>query len=147
MCRSGTWPVAETSGDRALPEPTPETDHYWAGLRDGRLLLQNCRGCDEPYFPPRPFCPSCGGREVDLLEASGKATLESYIISHRPVPGRPAPFVIAAVRLAEGPVLMTNIPEATTPEELAIDMPLEVGFEKVSETITLPFFRKSSSHA
>ena len=42
-----------------LPVPTPETQHFWDGTRDGKLLLQKCDDCGSVYFPPRPFCPSC----------------------------------------------------------------------------------------
>lgn len=52
------------------------------------------------------------------------------------------PYAIAVVELAEGPRLMTNIVECPqTPEALALDMPLEVVFERVSDSITLPKFR------
>ena len=27
---------------RARPEPTPETQHYWEGTRQGELRLQRC---------------------------------------------------------------------------------------------------------
>ena len=27
---------------RILPEPTPETQHFWDGTRNGELLLQRC---------------------------------------------------------------------------------------------------------
>ena len=44
---------------RALPQPTPETQHFWDGARAGELLLQGCDDCGKVYFPPRPFCPAC----------------------------------------------------------------------------------------
>ena len=52
------------------------------------------------------------------------------------------PYAIAVVELAEGPRLMTNIVECPqTPEALALDMALEVVFERASDSITLPKFR------
>ena len=45
---------------RARPKPTPETQHFWDGTREGELRLQRCESCAKTYFPPRPFCPSCG---------------------------------------------------------------------------------------
>jgi uncharacterized OB-fold protein len=127
---------------RALPTPTPETDHYWTGAREGRLLLQRCKSCAKAYFPPRPFCPTCGSRDVIVVQASGRASLYSYAIQHRAIPGFTPPYAIAVVTLEEGPRMMTNIVEcAQTPEALQLDMPLEAVFERVSETVSLPVFR------
>lgn len=127
---------------RALPKPTPETIHFWEGTRAGKLLLQSCSSCKGTYFPPRPFCPDCGSRKVDISEASGKATLDSYVINHRNHPAFEGPYAIAIVKLAEGPRMMTNIVDCPqTPEALVLDMPLIVKFEDVSEEITLPVFK------
>jgi len=66
-----------------LPEPTPETRHFWDGCKAGELRLQRCTECSKSYFPPRPFCPGCGSRAVEIYPASGRATLYSYVINHR----------------------------------------------------------------
>ena len=50
---------------RMLPEPTPETRHFWDGCKEGELRLQRCTSCQDSYFPPRPFCPKCGNRVQD----------------------------------------------------------------------------------
>lgn len=128
---------------RPLPEPTPETQHFWDGCREGELRLQRCNACSTSYFPPRGFCPNCGSRDVSVYTASGKATLYSYIINHRPRPDfGEDPHSIAVVELEEGPRMMTNIVDCPqTPEALQLDMPLEVTFEQASETISLPKFR------
>jgi uncharacterized protein len=127
---------------RARPQPTPETQHFWDGTRQGELRLQRCDACGRIYFPPRPFCPACASRSVTVFAASGKAALYSYVIHHRPVPGFTPPYAIAVVELAEGPRMMTNIVECPqTPETLQLDMKLEVVFEKLDDEITLPLFR------
>jgi len=129
--------------DRILPQPTPETRHFWEGCKDGQLLLQRCTDCQHIYFPPRPFCPKCGSRDVQVYTASGKGFLYSYVINHRPRQdlGK-EPHSIAVVELNEGPRMMTNIigcPQ--TPEALQLDMPVEVVFESFSDEIALPFFK------
>ena len=128
---------------RMLPEPTPETRHFWDGCREGELRLQRCATCGgKSYFPPRPFCPGCGSRDVEIFKASGKAILYSYVINMRPRPDMGTePYAIAVVELAEGPRMMTNIVGCPqTPEALQLDMKLKVTFSKQSETISLPFF-------
>ena len=82
---------------RARPKPTPETQHFWDGTNAGELRLQRCNKCAKAYFPPRPFCPACGHREVTVFKASGKGFLYSYVIHHRPVPGFTPPYSIAVV--------------------------------------------------
>lgn len=132
--------------DRVIPKPTPETQHYWDGAKEGELRLQQCKSCDKIYFPPRAFCPECGSRDVKVVKASGKGRLYSYIINHLPAPGFEGPFAVAVVELEEGPRLMSNILECEqTPEALQLDMPLEVTFEKLSDEITLPQFKPAKS--
>jgi uncharacterized OB-fold protein len=131
-------------GQRPLPSPTPETQHFWEGTRTGELRLQRCDGCAKVYFPPRPFCPVCASRDVSVFAACGRATLHSYVINQRAMPnsGFEAPYAIAVVELEEGPRMMTNIVECPqTPEALVLDMPLEVVFEAFGDEISLPLFR------
>jgi len=126
---------------RARPQPTPETKHFWDGTRAGEIRLQRCDACAKIYFPPRPFCPACSSRAVSVFAASGKATLHSYVIHHRKVPGFTPPYAIAVVELAEGPRMMTNIVDCPqTPEALVLDMPLQVKFHKMDDEISLPLF-------
>ena len=133
-------------GKRPLPQPTPETRHFWDGTKAGELRLQKCSACAHVYFPPRPFCPKCASREVAVLKASGRATLHSYVIHARPTPGFDAPYAIAVVELAEGPRMMSNIVGCPqTPEALRLDMALEVSFEKQTEEITLPLFKPAGT--
>lgn len=134
-----------STGTRPKPQPTPETQHFWDGLRTGKLLLQRCPDTGKPYFPPRPFSPYTGSRAVEVFEASGRATLYSYVIHHRAAPGFTPPYAIAVVQLEEGPRLMTSILDCPqTPEALVLDMPLELALMKLDEEITLPCFRPAA---
>ena len=129
-----------------LPQPTPETAHFWAGTKNETLKLQRCDDCNNVYFPPRPFCPSCASRKVSVFDATGSATLYSYVINNRPHPAFDGPYSIAVVELEEGPRMMSNIINCPqTPEALELDMPLEVVFESMSEEISLPYFQPVTS--
>jgi uncharacterized protein len=135
-----------TEVNRYLPKPTPETAHYWGAARDGRLALQKCKSCAHVYFPPRPFCPTCSSRDISVVDATGRATLYSYVINHRAAPGFPAPYAIAVVELEEGARMMTNIVNLPqTPEALVLDMPLKVAFQKLTEEITAPVFEPAGA--
>jgi uncharacterized OB-fold protein len=68
------------------------------------------------------------------------------VINHRPAPGfeDDAPYAIAVVELAEGPRMMTNlIGVPATPEDLVLDMPLQVTFEQRGD-VSLPLFAPAS---
>jgi uncharacterized OB-fold protein len=54
----------------------------------------------------------------------------------------PAPYVVALVELDEGPRLISNI-VGCAPEDVAINMPVEVCFEAAGD-FTLPRFTKAS---
>jgi uncharacterized OB-fold protein len=127
---------------RPVPEPTPETRHFWEGTRVGEIRLQRCDRCSHVYFPPRPFCPACSSRSVTVFRASGRGRLLSYVINHRPHPAWDAPYSIAIVELDEGVRMMSNVVGcAQTPEALVLDMPLEATFERLTDEITLPLFK------
>ena len=130
---------------RPQPVPTPETKHFWDGTAIGELQLQRCHGCSSVYFPPQPFCPSCGSDDIEIVRASGRGFLYSYVINHRAAPGFEAPYVIGVVELDEGPRLLTNIVEVDpVPDRLPLDLPVEVVYETVGE-VTLPRFRPRST--
>lgn len=137
--------MSEANG-RPVPVPTPETQHFWDGALSGRLVLQRCDACAEVYFPPRPFCPACSCREVTQFEASGRGTLYSYVISHRPHPAFDGPYSIAVVELEEGPRMMTNIVGCDqSPETLELDMDVTVTFEAITDDIALPLFQPAGT--
>ena len=131
---------------KVIPRPTPETEHFWQGTKVGELRLQQCSDCAHVYFPPRPFCPECSSRNIRITQASGKATLYSYVISHRTRPPYENPLSIAVVQLEEGPRMMCNIVETEqTPEALVLDMALEVTYEQLSDDIFLPQFKPAEA--
>ena len=134
-------------GDRPLPTIYPETEFYWNGAKEGKLLLNSCPSCDKAYFPPRPFCPVCGNRDVEIKQASGKGRLYSYIINHLPAPGYEPPFTVAVVMLDEGVKMVANLLECPPdPEALILDMPLEVTFEQRGD-VAIPQFKPAGGVA
>lgn len=129
---------------RPLPQPTPETQPFWDSVRAHAMQLQRCQSCREFYFYPRPFCPRCYSSDVRWEPVSGRGTLETYVINHRPAPGFEdmAPYVIAIVTLEEGPRLMTNLVDVEPdPARLPVDLPLEVVYDDVTDEVTLPKFQ------
>ena len=122
--------------DKPAPKPTPESQPYWDGANKGELWIQKCVTTGKYFFPPRVYSPFTNGGETTWEKVSGRGKLWSYVINHRPAPGfeDDAPYAIAVVELDEGPRMMTNIVGIeNTPENLVLDMPLQVQFEARGE--------------
>ncbi len=133
---------------KPIPVPTPETQFFWDKCKEHELWLQRCQACQHVFFYPRLHCTQCLSDDVPGFRASGKGTLWTYMINHRAVPGfeDDAPYAIAIVQLEEGPRMMSNIVGIeNTPENLVLDMPLEVVFEDATEEISIPKFRPASA--
>lgn len=128
---------------RLLPRATPETVFWWDNCRNHRLLIQHCPDCGAYQFYPRLRCSACAGGNLGWVEASGSATVETFTICRVPVTEaytERLPYVVAIVRLAEGPAMMTNI-IGCEPDCVSIGMRVEVDFEDWDEQVTLPQFR------
>jgi len=140
-------PVSPETWSKPSPVPTPETAEFFEGTKRGELRLQRCQNCARAYFYPRASCPFCFSSEVAWFTASGRATLHTYMISHRAAPGfaDDVPYAIAVVELDEGPRMMTNIVGvANTPENLVLDMDLVVDFEPRGDQM-VPVFRPAEA--
>lgn len=113
-----------------VPVPTPETQPFWDGIAAGRVRLTRCADCSQPFFPPAPVCPNCTSRNIEWFDASGRATLYSYVIQQRPLRWwGEGPHSVAIVELAEGPRLVSSVVGCPqTPECLELDMALQATF-------------------
>jgi uncharacterized OB-fold protein len=129
-----------------LPVVDEETRPFWDAAREGKLLIRSCAACERPHYYPRPFCPFCWSERVLWVQTTGRATLYTYSIVHvndLPPWRERVPYVAAVVELAEGPRMMTNI-VGCDPDELAVDMPLQVDFRDEGE-VMVPVFRPAES--
>lgn len=135
--------------DKPAPKPTPESKPFWDGANSGQLRIQKCVTTGKHFFPPRRYSPFTVGGETEWVDASGRATLYSYVINQRPAPGweNDGPYAIAVVELEEGPRMMANIVGVeNTPENLVLDMPLQVQFEARGEQ-QVPVFAPAAGSA
>ena len=140
--------MAEEIYRKPVPVATPESDFFWDKTRKHELWIQKCVDCDTAFFYPRMICPDCLEDKIEWFKTSGKGFLYTYMINHRPPPGfeDEAPYAIAIVQLDEGPRMMSNIVGIeNTPENLVLDMPLEVVFEDIVDDMSLPKWRPAQS--
>lgn len=137
-------------GGGAAPFITPETRPFWDAVAQDRLLIPRCTDCGSFYFPPSPVCPKCTSRNVEWTDASGEATLYSFMIAQNPWPewGVDGPMSIAHVALAEGPRLISTVVDCPqTPEALKIDMPLLATFRPFGDQKMLCFKPRDTAGA
>lgn len=130
-----------TPGGKPLPVITPLNAKFWAMTRQSVFSLQTCGACGHQHVPESPVCPQCLSADQDWIPASGDGTLESWVDFHRAYwDGFKAelPYRVALVRLAEGPLFIANLLDDG--RTLRAGLPVRVGFNKVTEEITLPRF-------
>ena len=130
-----------------LPTIEPETQPFWDAAREGRFLIRRCNACGVAHHYPRPFCPECWSENLEWEEVSGRGTLYTFstvYVNDLPPFGAQVPYVAAVVDLEEGPRVLTNVVEYD-PDELRVDMPVEVVYEALTPDITVPRFRPRPS--
>src|ERR1700744_2445256 len=126
---------------RLAPTVTPDTEFFWNGLRDHKLLIQRCGGCGTLRNPARPMCPNCRSLDWEAIESSGRGTVYSYVMPHEPrVPFFEYPYIVVLVELAEG-VRLGSHPFGMDPAHFTVGMPVEVFYETFDNDLVLPQFR------
>jgi uncharacterized OB-fold protein len=120
-----------------------ESQPFWDGCREGRLMIMRCQACGEPYFYPRAMCPRCWSGEVEWMQASGGGVIYSFSVVQQ-FPMEPfaslLPYGNIIVTLDEGPRMMANWDFAAPLERMRCDMKVRVKFRTVTESLALPVF-------
>ena len=117
---------------------------WWDRINEGELPIQRCKQCGTLHHPPRPMCWKCQSLEWDFTVSSGKGTVYSYVVMHRPqFPGYEYPLVAAVIDLEEGTRIVSNL-AGIEPDKVEIGMPVKVSIENVDEELKLPLFRPAS---
>lgn len=132
------------AGDGYVPPQDELTAPWWDGTRERRLLLQRCGACGEVQHHPRHLCLSCGATDaLGWVESDGAGTVDTFTVVHRaPRPGLEAPYVVARVRLDDGPVLLAWVVGADGAlPEVRIDDTVTLDWAPLDDGRALPVFR------
>lgn len=110
--------------------PTEGSDAL-AQLRGGRCA------CGHVFFPMQTYgCEVCGrtgdALQPALLDGRGTLVASARVLLHA-AKDRQAPFVIASIKLADGPVVRTLLAEDST-ERMPIGTPLQTCLVEVGRT-------------
>ncbi|MGH6617323.1 Zn-ribbon domain-containing OB-fold protein [Sphingomonas sp.] len=133
--------------DRPIPVPDADSEPFWRGCAEGRLMLQHCG--DHYQFPPSRFCTTNPNVQPEWAEVSGRGTVYSWIVVHVGIPrniyGSQVPYVTALIALDAGPRICANLVDID-PGAVRAGMPVEIFFDKVADgSVTLPFFRPAAA--
>jgi uncharacterized OB-fold protein len=138
---SGGAPLA---AQRMRPVIGHDNKWWWDRINEGELPIQRCKQCGTLHHPPRPMCWKCQSLEWDYIVSSGKGTVYSYVVMHRPqFPGYEYPLVAAVIDLEEGTRIVSNL-VGIEPADVKIGMAVKMSIENVDDELKLPLFRPAS---
>jgi uncharacterized OB-fold protein len=132
-----------TEYKKPMPMPDRVTGTFWEAAKDHKLLLQHCSDCNTTQFFPQSYCRVCLSENLEWFEAAGKGLIYSFTVVHRPPSvafQEDIPYIVALIELDEGVMMMSTIIDIK-PENVRVEMPVEVIFEDISPAISLPRFR------
>ena len=135
--------IVQVAYRKPLPVITDLNKPFFDGALSGELRLQRCEPRGHFRFPASSYCPTCLSPEYAWVTVSGRGRLWSWIVMHRsyfPAFKDDVPYIVAYVRLDEGPSLITSLVDVEH-DEVQCDLPVEVTFEQVTDQVALPKFR------
>jgi uncharacterized protein len=128
---------------KPLPPIDEESRPYWEALQRHELYIQKCRDCGELRYYSRAQCGKCLSPNTEWIRCSGRGKVYTFTVTNQNnVAGfrESLPYVMAYVQLDEGVKMLTNLVDCA-PEQVRIDMPVEVVYEDVTPEVTLAKFR------
>ena len=131
--------------ERPLPTPSELTAPFWAAAREHRLVRPVCDDCTRSFFTPQLICPHCLGEKWSYQTSTGRGSIYSSTIVHRPPsPALPAPYELAIVDIDEGWQVLTNI-VTTEGTPTPIGTRVEVAWVEIDENWTFPAFHATDT--
>ena len=112
------------------------TAHYKA-LGERKLAASRCKSCGNLFFPARPMCPDCHGKDMEAAELSGRGKLTAYSVIYIATTAmiqagfdRKNPYCAAVVQLEEGPSICAQVVgvDVAHPETIKIGSPVTATF-------------------
>lgn len=133
---------------QSVSVPPPVTGLYESKLQDyiarRHMHLQCCPECGFFCYPAAPGCPNCMNMELRWTPVSGRGVIVSWAIFHKQyIEAYPVPYNVIAVRLDEGPIMISNL-EGPQPEGSWIGLPVSLVYVEVTG-VALPRFRLSGA--
>ncbi len=139
--------MTETAYKRPLPRRRGMAGEFYEYCKKHELRFQRCTDCGTWRHVPRDMCAKCGSFNWEWAKSAGKGKVFSWTTAMQPMLPQFAdlvPYSPVVVEMDEGVRLvswLTDVP----PDDLRLDLPVEVVFDDVTPEVTLPKFRRSRS--
>jgi len=134
----------------AVIHPDPlQTQAFWDACARRELRVQRCTSCQAFRFPPMIGCRECGGAESEWVQVSGRGHVFTFtIVVHPALPqvSQDVPYGVVVVALDDAPGvrLISNVLDCP-PDELHIDMAVELVWDEPRPGLVLPRFRRTNA--
>ncbi|MBK4738530.1 Zn-ribbon domain-containing OB-fold protein [Noviherbaspirillum pedocola] len=128
---------------RAVPAPGGfvDTEPFWRGTREGKLLLQYCPQSGRFQHFPRPLSLYTGSRQLEWREVSGAGTVYAHTVLRTQGLGADGrlPLALALIELDEGVRILGNILGANA-ERARIGARVKLSWDTPSNDARYPAF-------
>jgi uncharacterized protein len=130
---------------KGLPLPITDeidTKEWWEHCKLHELVVQRCIECGTFRYPPVTVCYNCQSFNYGWHKVSGKGKVYSYIINYHathPALKTRVPYNVISVELVDaGNVCMIGNLIDCPDEEIRIGMDVQVCWEEITDSITIP---------
>jgi hypothetical protein len=82
---------------------------YRDAFKQGLFKGLRCKQCEGYIFPPRKICLECGSEKLEVIEFGKKGEIQTFTVILVAPEGFVAPYIVAMVKLDEGPLVMGNV--------------------------------------
>jgi len=109
---------------------------FFIKIRDSKVISgAKCPKCGFVNVPPRSVCPKCFAKVEDLIDLSGKGTLETFTVVHyeSAVQAIKPPYAIGVIKLDGADTGMTHFIGDTDVKSIKSGMKLEPVFKDKRE--------------
>ncbi|MBW2241417.1 MAG: OB-fold domain-containing protein [Deltaproteobacteria bacterium] len=137
--------------ETGIPKPLPLLEglagEFYGYCKNGELRFQRCRDCRSWRHVPREMCAGCGSWEWEWERSSGRGRVFTWTVVVRalhPAFQEACPYAPVVIEMEEGVRILSQVTDCP-PDQLEIDMAVEVVFEDANEDVTLPKFRRGTS--
>jgi uncharacterized OB-fold protein len=130
-----------TAYTKPLPHPSGLTQPFWDAVKRHELSIQQCKDCGRFAHPPKVACPNCLSTNYQWTPVSGRGTIYSFNVTHRPPVAAFAedvPYVIGLVELDDAPGVrvLSNVVQIA-PQDVRVGMRVKVIYEDATEEMSL----------
>ena len=120
---------------RPMPAfPELDTEAFWEGTKENKLLYQQCNSCQAVVFTPRAHCTKCGSGDLSTLESKGQGAVYTYAVvrqSRQPGFADMGPYSVAYIDLDEGFRMLSTVVGVDDPTtDISVGMRVQVDFEE-----------------